>query len=129
MAVLAIFRTEGDPEDLLQRYDATLTRATAQAPVRPEAHFCVPTATGVLIVDVWGSREDLRRGVTENSALLAVWREAGLVASSVISSSQTRSPSPSAGRPGIPFSLRSALPIWQSVFATYGGGPGFRLPV
>jgi hypothetical protein len=77
MAVLAIFRTEGDPKDLLQRYDATLTRATAQAPVRPEAHFCVPTATGVLIVDVWGSREDLRRGVTENSALLAVWREAG----------------------------------------------------
>ena len=30
---------------------------------------------------------------------------------------------------GNPFSLRSALPIWQSVFATYGAGPGFRLPV
>jgi hypothetical protein len=35
----------------------------------------------------------------------------------VTSSSQTRSPNPSAGRPGIPFSLRSALPIWQSVFS------------
>ena len=77
MAVLAMFRTEGDPEDLLQRYDATIGRATAQAPVRPEAHFCVPTATGILIIDVFASREDLRRGVTENSALQAVWREAG----------------------------------------------------
>jgi hypothetical protein len=45
---------------LLQRYDATITRATAQAPVRPEAHFCVPTATGMLIVDVWASRDDVR---------------------------------------------------------------------
>ena len=77
MAVLAMFRAEGDPKDLLQRYDATLARATAQAPVRPEAHFCVPTATGILIIDVFASREDLRRGVTENTALLAVWKEAG----------------------------------------------------
>jgi hypothetical protein len=77
MAVLAMFRTEGDPEDLLQRYDATIRRATAQAPVRPEAHFCVPTDTGILIVDVFASREDLRRGITENSALQAVWQEAG----------------------------------------------------
>jgi hypothetical protein len=77
MAVLAMFRAEGDPKDLLQRYDATLARATAQAPVRPEAHYCVPTDTGILIVDVWASREDLRKGVTENRALLAVWEEAG----------------------------------------------------
>jgi hypothetical protein len=77
MAVLVIFRTEGDPKDLLQRYDATLPNASAQAPVGPEAHFCGPTATGMLIVDVWGSREDVRRGVTENSAFQAVWQEAG----------------------------------------------------
>jgi hypothetical protein len=77
MAVLVIFRTEGDPKELLQRYDATLPRASAQAPVRPDAHFCVPTATGMLIVDVWGSREDVRRGVTENGAFKAVWDEAG----------------------------------------------------
>jgi hypothetical protein len=41
----------------------------------------------------------------------------GIGGFSVTSSSQTRSPNPSAGRPGIPFSLRSALPIWQSVFS------------
>ena len=40
----------------------------------------------------------------------------GIGGFSATSSSQTRSPNPSAGRPGIPFSLRSALPIWQSVF-------------
>jgi hypothetical protein len=77
LAVLVIFRTEGDPMDLLRRYDATVVRATAQAPARPEAHFCAPTATGIMIVDVWRSREDLRRGVTENSAFQGVWREAG----------------------------------------------------
>jgi hypothetical protein len=77
MAVLVIHRTEGDPQDLLRRYDATMTRAAAQAPVRPEAHFCVPTATGIIIVDVWPSREDLRRGVTENPAFKSVWDEAG----------------------------------------------------
>jgi hypothetical protein len=77
MAVLVMFRTEGDPEDLLQRYEATITRAAAQAPVRPEAHFHVVTATGMLIVDVWGSREDLRRGVTENPSFKTVWEEAG----------------------------------------------------
>jgi hypothetical protein len=77
LAVLVIFRTEGDPPIPSPAPRRDVTRATAQAPVRPEAHFCVPTTTGIMIVDVWRSREDLRRGVTANSAFQAVWQEAG----------------------------------------------------
>ena len=40
----------------------------------------------------------------------------GIGGFSVTTSSRTRWPNPSAGRPGIPSSLRSASPIWQSVF-------------
>ena len=43
----------------------------------------------------------------------SVSREAELVDSSVTSSSQIRSRSPSAGRPVIPFSSRLALPTWR----------------
>jgi hypothetical protein len=50
------------------------------------------------------------------NSLVLVWPEVELAAFSATSSSQTRSPNPSAGRPGILFSLRSALPVWQSVF-------------
>ena len=49
-------------------------------------------------------------------SLVLVWREVVLVAFSATSSSRTRSPNPSAGRPGILFSSKSPLPIWQSVF-------------
>jgi hypothetical protein len=77
MAVLVIFRANGRPEDLLARYDRTLTDATAVAPVRPEAHFCVPTESGIMIVDVWSSRADLQRAITDNEEFQAKWADAG----------------------------------------------------
>ena len=52
MSVLVIFRADGDPDELLSQYDETLSEATAMAPVPPEAHYCVPTSTGILIMDV-----------------------------------------------------------------------------
>jgi hypothetical protein len=77
MAVLVIFRATGTSEDLLSRYDATLADATAMAPVRPEAHFCVPTNDGIMIVDVWSSRADVRRAIIDNDDFQRKWDEAG----------------------------------------------------
>ena len=77
MSVLVIFRATGDAEDLLSKYDATIAEATATAIVRPEAHYCVPTDDGIMIVDVWRSRADVRRAVIDNKAFQRKWREAG----------------------------------------------------
>ena len=77
MAVLVVFRTEGDPEELLARYDQTIVDAVSTAPVRPEAHYCVATESGMMIVDVWASRADLQRAVIENEDFQAKWRAAG----------------------------------------------------
>lgn len=77
MAVLVIFRASGDPADLLLRYERTLAGATALASARPEAHFCVPTESGIMIVDVWNSRAELQQAVIGNEAFQAKWDEAG----------------------------------------------------
>ena len=77
MAVLVVFRTEGDPEKLLARYDETLADAISMAPARPEAHYCVATESGMMIVDVWASRADLQRAIIENEDFQAKWRAAG----------------------------------------------------
>jgi hypothetical protein len=77
VAVLVIFRAHGDSKDLLDRYDRTLAGATALALARPEAHYCVPTETGIMIVDVWKSRSDLQRAITQNVDFQAKWSAAG----------------------------------------------------
>jgi hypothetical protein len=77
MPVLAIFKAEGDPDDLLARYDRTLSAASAGSPVRPEVHVCARTDSGIVIVDVWASREDLLRGVVDNDEFQARWSDAG----------------------------------------------------
>ena len=77
MAVLVVFRADGDPADLLARYDRTLGDAVATAPGRPEAHFCASTETGIMIVDVWKSRDELRQSITDNDEFQGKWREAG----------------------------------------------------
>jgi hypothetical protein len=73
MPVLAIFRAEGDPDDLVARYDRTLAAATATSPTRPEMHVCVRTDSGFMIVDIWRSRDDLLQGVIENEEFQAAW--------------------------------------------------------
>ena len=83
VAVLVIFRSQGDPGDLLALYDRTVADATALSPVRPEAHYCVPTDSGIMIVDVWASRSDLQRAITENQDFQAKWSAAGLPAETV----------------------------------------------
>jgi hypothetical protein len=61
----------------LSRYDSTIAEATATASLRPEAHFCVPTDEGIMIVDVWGSRADVQRAVIDNEDFQRKWDEAG----------------------------------------------------
>jgi hypothetical protein len=73
MSVLLIFRAKGDPQELLSRYDATLADAVALAPTRPEAHYCVPTDSGIMIVDVWHSRDEFERAVIDNEAFKRRW--------------------------------------------------------
>jgi hypothetical protein len=66
MAVLVIFRSQGDSAELLALYDRTLAEATALAPARPEAHYCAPTESGIMIVDVWKSRSEVQRAIIDN---------------------------------------------------------------
>jgi hypothetical protein len=56
------------------------------------------------------------RNVPVVSLLASVWQAVELVDFSVTSSFRIRSANPSAGRSAIPSNLRSALPIWHSVF-------------
>ena len=78
MAVLMIFRAKGNSQDLLARYDATLADAIAAAPARPEAHFCAPTGDGIMIVDIWSSRAEVQRAITDNEDFQRTWQDAGL---------------------------------------------------
>jgi biotin carboxylase len=77
VAVLVVFRAEGDPEKLLAQYDQTLADAISLAPARPEAHFCVATDSGIMLVDVWASRAELQRAIIKNEDFQAKWRAAG----------------------------------------------------
>ncbi len=77
MPILAIFRVEGDPDDLLARYDQTLPAATANSTVRPEVHICARTDSGVVMIDTWKNQEALRQGVIENEKFQEKCREAG----------------------------------------------------
>jgi hypothetical protein len=77
MTVLATFEVEGDPAELLQLYDDTLPEATAGAHSRPIAHYCTVTTSGIMIVDVWASRDDIREAITENAHFQDVWARAG----------------------------------------------------
>lgn len=77
MPVLATFEVEGDPDELLRLYDETLPEATAGAQVRPISHFCVVTSSGIMIVDVWASRDDIRQAVTDNAHFQDIWTGAG----------------------------------------------------
>lgn len=77
MPVLATFEVEGDPIELLRLYDTTLPEATAGAPIRPLAHYCTTTNSGIMIVDVWESHNDIRQAVTENAHFQDIWARAG----------------------------------------------------
>ena len=69
MSVLVLFRWEGDPDELLAAYDRELEHPVARAQPRHISHACAPADDGMVIVDVWHSREDFQK-MTEDPEFL-----------------------------------------------------------
>jgi heme-degrading monooxygenase HmoA len=61
VSVLVLFRWEGDPDELLAAYDRELEHPIAREQPRRISHTCVRADDGVVIVDVWHSREDFQK--------------------------------------------------------------------
>jgi hypothetical protein len=61
MSVLVLFRWEGDPDELLAAYDRELEHPVPREQPRRISHTSAPGDDGVVIVDVWHSREDFQK--------------------------------------------------------------------
>jgi hypothetical protein len=61
MSVLVLFRWKGDPDELLAAYDRELEHPVPREQPRRISHTCAPGDDGVVIVDVWHSREDFQK--------------------------------------------------------------------
>jgi quinol monooxygenase YgiN len=61
MPVLALFRWEGDPDELLAAYDRELAHPVARAQPRRISHTCARADHGMVIVEVWESAEDFQK--------------------------------------------------------------------
>ena len=59
MAVLAMITMKGDPDDLLDRYDRSATEMEGVAEDGLILHSVARTEDGVVMADVWDSRETL----------------------------------------------------------------------
>ena len=58
--VCVLFRWEGEPDELLAAYDRELEHPVARAQLRRMSHACARADDGIVIVDVWRSREDFQ---------------------------------------------------------------------
>jgi quinol monooxygenase YgiN len=61
MAVLALITMKGDPDDLLDRYDRSAAEVTEVEEDGLILHSIAPTDEGVVMADVWDSRETLEK--------------------------------------------------------------------
>ena len=62
MSVLVLFRWQGDPDELLAAYDRVLEHPAPHERPQRISHTCARGADdGVVIVDVWQSREDFEK--------------------------------------------------------------------
>jgi hypothetical protein len=61
MSVLVLFRSEGDPDELLAAYDRELEHPVPRQQPRRISHTCARADDGMVIVDVWQSREDFQK--------------------------------------------------------------------
>ena len=61
MPVLVLLRWEGDPDELLAAYDRELEHPVPREQPRRISHTCAPADDGVIIVDVWHSREEFQK--------------------------------------------------------------------
>jgi hypothetical protein len=61
MSVLVLFRWEGDPDEHLGAYDREFENPIPREQPQRNSHTCVRADDGVVIVDVWHSREDFQK--------------------------------------------------------------------
>ena len=61
MSVLVLFRWQGDPDELLAAYDKEFEHPSPREQPQRISHTCAPADDGVVIVDVWHSREDFQK--------------------------------------------------------------------
>jgi hypothetical protein len=61
MSVLVLFRWEGDPDELLAAYDREFEHPVPREQSQRKSHTCARADDGVVIVDVWQSREDFQK--------------------------------------------------------------------
>ena len=61
MPVLALFRYEGDPDELVAAYDRELAHPVPREQPQRISHTCARADHGMVIVDVWESAEDLEK--------------------------------------------------------------------
>jgi hypothetical protein len=61
MSVLVLFRWEGNPEELLAAYDREFERPIPREQPQRISHTCARADGGIVVVDVWHSREDFQK--------------------------------------------------------------------
>ena len=61
MTVLVLFKWEGDPDELLAAYDRELVHPLPREQPRRISHTCARTNDGIVVVDVWQSRDDFQK--------------------------------------------------------------------
>ena len=61
MAVLVLFKWEGDPDGLLAAYDRELAHPLPREQPQRVSHTCARANDGIVVVDVWQSRDDFQK--------------------------------------------------------------------
>ena len=57
MAVLVLFKWEGDPDEHLAAYDRELKHPIPREQPRRISYTCARAADGIVVVDVWSRRK------------------------------------------------------------------------
>jgi hypothetical protein len=61
MSILVLFKWEGDPDEHLGAYDREFENPIPREQPQRISHTCARADDGVVIVDVWHSREDFQK--------------------------------------------------------------------
>jgi hypothetical protein len=75
--VMALFEFHGPTADMAARYDEVLHEVVAVSSARPVIHLAVPREYGLMVLDVWNSREAFE-AFESNDDFRRVLRESGL---------------------------------------------------
>jgi quinol monooxygenase YgiN len=65
VAVIAVFRVKGDPDELLAKFEQAIPEIEDSAHGVPQVHVTARTDDGIVIYDVWDSHGDIAQ-FTEN---------------------------------------------------------------